>query len=192
MRRRPSPAFAVLLLALTALRPAAAEPSSIGGLVEILPPQPGKEACFTRRYDAAHLARHPQQRITRMTFMLRVSSYATEGRTQPAARLEERVYYQFGLAVQRRGEKRTLRTSGNCSGDDKIRCAVDCDGGGVEIARSGESLLVTLDNERGIQMLGDCDGAKGVWIKAGVDDKVFRVDPAPAETCKALAKELAP
>jgi hypothetical protein len=194
MRRCPSLVLAALVLALTAsgLRPGAAEPSSIGGLVKIVPPESGKETCYARRYDEAHLARHPQQRITRMAFLLRVSSYSTEGRTQPAARLEERVYYQFGLAVQRRGKKRTLRTSGNCAGSDKISCAVDCDGGSVEIAKSGESLLVTLDNERGIQMFSDCDGAKGVWVKAGTDDKVFRVDPAPAEACKALAKDLAP
>ena len=191
----PTRRLLVLVACVTGLMTSAVAPAtaqSIGALVTILPPEPGNQACFARSYDAAHLARHPHQRITRMAFMLRVSSYSTEGPTQPAPRLEERVYYQFGMAVQRRGETRTLRASGNCSGNDKIGCHVDCDSGGVEIARSGESILVTLDNERGIQMLGDCDGAKGVWIKAGVDDKVFRVDPAPAEACKALAKDLAP
>ena len=47
--------------------------------------------------------------------------------------------------------------------------------------------MLTLDNERGIRMEGDCDG-KAVWVKAGADDKQFRLDPAPAAACKALAK----
>jgi hypothetical protein len=188
MRQRPSLILAACLFAITAgARPGAAQ--AIDGLVRILPPEPGNQACFARAYDDAHLKRHPHQRITRMAFLLRVSRYDTD---KPGAKPEDRVYYQFGLAVQRRGETRILRASGNCAGKDRITCAVDCDSGAVEIARSGESLLVTLDNERGIQMLGDCDGAKGVWIKAGIDDKVFRIDPAPADACRALTKELAP
>src|SRR5262249_9672211 len=35
---------------------------------KILPPEPGRKACWRRVYDAKHLAAHPQQKITELTF----------------------------------------------------------------------------------------------------------------------------
>jgi hypothetical protein len=190
---RPLP---VVLLACSLFAPAAraqapapqAEPSILAKLTDIVPPEPGRQACFTRAYDKAHLAQHPRQRVTQLAFLLRATSYAHEGKTQPT-KLEERVYYQFALSLKRRGERRALTTAGNCFGGKGISCAVDCDGGGVTLEANGQSLLVRL-MEHGIKMEGDCDG-KAVWVKPGADDKVFRVEKAAPEACKALAEDLA-
>src|SRR5262249_25310954 len=46
---------------------------------KILPPEPGRKACWRRVYDAKHLAAHPQQKITELTFFLRVSGYDAGG-----------------------------------------------------------------------------------------------------------------
>jgi hypothetical protein len=42
---------------------------------KILPPEPGRKACWRRVYDAKHLTAHPQQKVTELTFFLRVSGY---------------------------------------------------------------------------------------------------------------------
>ena len=163
-----------------------AEPSILAKLSDIVPPEPGRQACFTRTYDKAHLAQHPRQRVTQLTFLLRAANYDFDGKTQPT-KLEERVYYQFALSLKRRGERTTLTTAGNCFGGKGISCSVDCDGGGVTLEANGQSLLVRIV-EHGIKMEGDCDG-KAVWVKPGADDKVFRVEQAAPEACKAPAKE---
>jgi hypothetical protein len=46
---------------------------------KILPPEPGRKACWRRVYDAKHLAAHPQQKVTELTFFLRVSGYDAGG-----------------------------------------------------------------------------------------------------------------
>ncbi len=171
----------------TPARPA--EESVLARLTDIVPPEPGRQACYTRAYDKAHLAQHKRQRVTQIAFLLRVASYDFEGRAKPE-KLEERVHYQFAMSLKRRGERRMLVTSGGCFGGKGISCSVDCDGGGVTLEQSGESLLVRIA-EHGIKMEGDCDG-KSVWVNPGADDKVFRVEKAAPEACKALAKELAP
>ena len=48
---------------------------------KILPPEPGRKACWHRVYDAKHLAAHPQQKVTELTFFLRVSGYDAGGVT---------------------------------------------------------------------------------------------------------------
>jgi len=69
---------------------------------------------------------------------------------------------------------------------------VDCDGGSVELDKlpPAGSLIVRLNNDNGITMYHDCDQGEGVVVKAGADDKVFRLDKAASEACRALeAKE---
>jgi hypothetical protein len=179
----------VLAATAQAQTPAAAEePSILAKLTDILAPEPGQQVCYVRAYDKAHLAQHPRQRVTRMAFLLRAAGYEFD-KAAPPARLEERVYYQFALSLKRRGERQTLTTAGGCSGGKGISCAVDCDGGGVTLEQNGASLLVRI-MEHGIKMEGDCDG-KAVWVKPGADDKVFRIEKAAPEACKALAEELA-
>jgi hypothetical protein len=176
-----------MALALTgAAAPVAAQngPPSVNKLFELIPPESGRKICYTRRYDAAHLRAHPKQQVTALTFIVRVQQYEDISR---AKRPEDKVYFQFALSIQRRGEKRSLRTSGNCfGGPGGIACDVDCDGGGVDLERlpQGDALLMRL-RERGIHMYGDCDG-DGVWVRPGEDDKAFRLQKAAVSICRAL------
>jgi hypothetical protein len=151
-------------------------------LLSILAPEPGKTACYARRYDAAHLRQHPRQRITAMSFRLAVEAY--DPPSEKAERPEDKVYYTFSMTVNRRGDKRRLYTAGDCSGGDTISCAVDCDGGYVTLDKKppADTLIVRL-NDDGIVMFHDCDEGKGVPVKAGADDKVFRLSKAPDNLC---------
>jgi hypothetical protein len=94
---------------------AAAEPApGVAALMTLLAPQPGSKACYVRSYDGAHLRAHPKQRITAMKFLLGVKGYDPKpaGATNP----EDLYYYTFSMSVARRGDKRLLRTSGDCMG----------------------------------------------------------------------------
>lgn len=183
-------AFGALVTLMATCGPAAAQTERIGALIPILAPQAGNQACYSRAYDSAHLKAHPKQRITAMKFLLSVAAYDPKpaGATKP----EELYYYTFAMSVSRRGDKRLLRTAGDCSGTDTILCAVDCDGGSVTLDKMppANSLIVRLNNENGITMFHDCDeGKNAVVVKAGADDKVFRLDKVAADVCKGLQQE---
>lgn len=170
--------------------PAAAEgPESIANLVGILAPEPGHKACYRRVYDKAHLAAHPKQTVTGITFLIRVVRYDAQGERYhtPATKPDDWIGYQFALAVQRRGEARTLRTAGDCFGFESARCSVDCDGGGVTLEKAApDGLVVRVASDYGIRMSGACEG--GVMLKPGADDKAFRLTKVADRLCAALEK----
>jgi hypothetical protein len=155
---------------------------------KILPAEPGRKACWRRVYDAKHLATHPRQKVTQLTFFLRVSGYDAGGAY--VFKNPDHIYYNFALSLKRRGDKRTLATSGDCLGEKTIDCSVDCDRGGVTVDRSSSSDGLSIRfYVRGIAFGGDCDTTPGTWVRPGADDKVFNLDPAPMEACKTLGKE---
>ncbi len=78
---------------------------------KILPPEPGRKACWRRIYDVKHLAAHPRQKVTELTFFLRVSGYDVGGHY--VFRNPDHIYYNFALSLKRRGDKRALATSGD-------------------------------------------------------------------------------
>jgi hypothetical protein len=155
---------------------------------KILPPEPGRKACWHRVYDAKHLAQHPQQKVTELTFFLRVSGYDVGGGY--VFKNPDHILYNFAFALKRRGNKSALATSGDCLGEKTVQCVVDCDGGGITIDKlpSGDGLSISLHDD-GIAFGGDCDTTTGTWVRPGADDAVFHVDPAPVEACKTLEKK---
>ena len=154
---------------------------------KILPPEPGRKACWRRVYDAKHLAAHPQQKITELTFFLRVSGYDAGGAY--VFKNPHHIFYNFAFSLKRRGNKRALATGGDCLGGKTAECVVDCDGGGITIDKlpSGEGLSIGL-HSGGIAFGGDCDTTTGTWVRPGADDKVFHLDRAPEGACKTLEK----
>jgi hypothetical protein len=112
---------------------------------KILPPEPGRKACWRRVYDANHLAAHPQQKVTELTFFLRVSGYDAGGRY--VFKNPDHIMYNFAISLKRRGNKRALTTSGDCLGEKTVQCVVDCDSGGVTIDNlpSGDGLSIGLE-----------------------------------------------
>jgi hypothetical protein len=155
---------------------------------KILPPEPGRKACWHRVYDAKHLAAHPQQKVTELTFFLRVSGYDAGG--SYIFKNPDHIFYNFAISLKRRGNKRALAIGGDCLGDNAVECVVDCDGGGVTIDKlpSGDGLSISLEGD-GIAFGGDCYTTRGTWVRPGSDDKVFHLDPVSVEACKTLEKE---
>lgn len=150
-------------------------------------------ACFVRKYDADHLARHPDQKVTGMKLLF--TSELFEGNTS----LEQ----HFRLGVSFRSKRGAYDSSGSCSyfhpedAPREIRygCGVDCDGGGINIAmgKDDKSTIVRLDRVR-IWQNNKPDDEAGGELTAGKDDAIFRLDRASLDECKSLVtdrKELA-
>jgi hypothetical protein len=156
-------------------------------------PKASTYACFVRRYDTDHLARHPHQKVTSMKLLF--TSELFEGNTE----LER----HFRLGVTFRNKRGAYDSSGSCNhfrpedAKDEIRfgCGVDCDGGGISIGmgKDDNSVLVRLSRVR-IWQNNKPDEEAGDELVAGKDDAIFRLDRASLEECRSLVtdrKELA-
>lgn len=147
-------------------------------------------ACFVRRYDAAHLGRHPQQKVSAMKLLVSVEK-------QPD---QEELGFSFRLGVKFRSRAANFDTAGECD-DAKasevregiaLRCFVDCDGGGlgVALAPDDKSLTIKLDAIRIFPAAAKADADDEddhEMLEGGTDDRVFRLDRADLEACKSLA-----
>ena len=150
-------------------------------------------ACFVRRYDAAHLARHPKQKVGAMKLL--VTAEIPDG--------EKDLSYSFRLGVKYRHRGGDFDSSGYCnhalaegSGDEiRLGCGVDCEGGGIDVAlsRDDRSAIVRLERIRIWQNNNPDDEAEEALV-AGADDRIFRLDRADSRECASLLtdrKELA-
>lgn len=150
-------------------------------------------ACFVRRYDAAHLARHSLQKVSAMTLLI----------TAETVPEDKALNYSFRLGVKFRQRPGSFDSSGDCGhpmtsqvSADKLQlgCGVDCDGGGisVELSNADKSTLVRLDSIR--IWRNNKPEEEGLDLSGGADDRIFRLDRASLNQCKTLVtdrKELA-
>ena len=155
----------------------------------------GQEACFGRVYDAAHLKKHPRQRVT--AFHLFRDFTPDENKETPQESRETLVAEDGdgGIRVTayvRFRDRPGLFFNGLHCGSSltggKVRCGIDCDGGGFFLKDGGKSLL--LENQ-GFVVVGGCGASEDEeenrdFVKPGADDKVFRLEPLPAAQCRAL------
>ncbi len=138
-------------------------------LEDILAPRPDTSVCWERIYTDAHLAKHPRQKVTKVSFGL----FYYEMEHHEAGKGN----YSFSIDFTTR--ERTGGAGGQCFEDDqgKVTCGGDCDSGGLTIRNSGSkgSLLVELTS--GGMTLTDCGEDSGYFMSAEPDDKLFLVHP---------------
>lgn len=151
-------------------------------------------ACFVRRYDAEHLARHPKQKVAAMKLLISAEGDKESMQIQNSFRLGFRYRHRAG----------EFDSSGSCGshavllkdGDEvRLGCGVDCEGGGIEVALSkdNKSAIVRLEQIRVWQNNKPDDEAERSLV-AGADDKIFRLDRTANSDCASLVtdrKELA-
>jgi hypothetical protein len=184
------PALIMLVLLLT--DPAVAQPvppGQEGELGKLLAPVHGRKICFARTYDAAHLKKHPKQKVTALLFRLEYHRHDPDPPHYPQG---QRNYY-FRMAAKLKGQPKTLYAAGECvPGGKSIGCGVECDGGGVAVERDakGEAIIIRLEDR--IRMTLGCDGddeASTVDLTGGADDKVFRLAKADLATCRPVDRK---
>jgi len=157
--------------------------------------QPGKlaYACFVRKYDLDHLARHPKQKVAAMKLLTTVE-YQDE---------TKELQYSFRLGFRYRHRSGDFDTSGSCrhalfeenGREIRFGCGVDCEGGGIGVALSKDdkSAVVRLERVRVWQNNKPDDDAEQSLV-AGADDRIFRLDRVDNADCASLVtdrKELA-
>ncbi|WP_157961668.1 hypothetical protein [Acuticoccus kandeliae] len=140
----------------------------------------GADACWVRDYDNAHLARHPDQTVTRMALSLDVF-HDSDPQTPSLG---------FLLTARRRGGDGEPGAVGRCQQrDDGVACYAECDGGGFLLRRASSPGAILLDMRHvGWLRLHDCDETEGDTprnppLTPGKDDAVFRLDAAPMARC---------
>jgi hypothetical protein len=192
---RPALAAFSVLFPLGGFTPALAQPvppGKEGELGKLLPPVHDQKVCFARTYDAAHLKQHPKQTVRSVLFQVRYHRHDPEKETPEGQR-----NYYFGMAAKVRGQKKTLYASGECvPGPGKIRCGVECDGGGVDLQRDAKTggIVISFDrlNDR-IRMTVGCDADeddKTFDLTPGADDKIFRLSRADLSACRSLNRQM--
>lgn len=150
-------------------------------------------ACFVRRYDAEHLARHPKQKVASMKLLV---SAETDGE-------DKQLHNSFRLGFRYRHRSGDFDSSGSChhtvltkeGNEVRLGCGVDCEGGGIGIALSKDdkSTIVRLDSVR-VWLHNKPDEEAERSLVAGSDDGIFRLDRTDNSECAALVtdrKELA-
>lgn len=140
-------------------------------------------ACFVRRYDAAHLAQHPKQKVSAMKVLVTAETHPNE----PMA-------YAYKIGVQFRNKPGHFDGGSSCShyvDDDGKKaviftCDMECGGGGIEIAAGKDDKSINLK----LDVIAVYDRkhpkADAVTLEGGKDDRVFRLDRVDLAECAEL------
>jgi hypothetical protein len=144
-------------------------------------------ACFTRVYDAGHLAKQPQQNVRTMLLMVRAD-------TDPpryAVRLGV-TFRKSGAHFESAGDCGALHDAADGSGAAAAaHCGVDCDGGSIDVAiKDAKSVLVSIPTGARIWR-ANSDNDSDQRKRFGRDDKVFRLDKTALTECLRLADDSA-
>jgi hypothetical protein len=141
--------------------------------------------CFSRVYDATHLAQHPRQNVRTMLLLVK-------GNIE-----EDTPSYQLRVSVTFRKSGSHFESAGSCGsihdadkgGSGIAHCGVDCDGGQIDVSIKDEkSVLLSIPEGARFWRAGsdnDTDQRK----RFGADDKVFRLDKTALTECLSLADD---
>jgi hypothetical protein len=144
-------------------------------------------ACFSRVYDAPHLAQHPRQNVRTMLLLVRANSESD----QPKYELRLGVTFRkSGTHFESAGDCGSIHDTSDVGGSAAAaHCGVDCDGGSIDVAiKDAKSVLVSIPYGARIWRAhsdNDSDQAK----RFGADDKAFRLDKTALTECLRLADD---
>lgn len=135
----------------------------------------GGALCFGKSYSASHLASRAHRSQTVKDIKVKLSIDNTFG-TSNMIEI---------MVKQKNAPAKKLRQAMTCmESEGKVHCAVDCDGGSVEIAALEEGQLTIVNN--GFILKGGCgeEEDETVYLRnlRGGDD-VFVLNEAPMSTC---------
>ncbi|ODT72222.1 MAG: hypothetical protein ABS75_05385 [Pelagibacterium sp. SCN 63-23] len=160
------------IVALLASAPALAQ-------APVIEERDGANGCWRRQYDAAHLAAHPDQQVTAMSLAL---VYRDRADGYP--------YYAYTLDVALRNGRKGAASSTCDPMEGKLRCSVECDGGGVDVSRRDDgNVRVDLEAVGYIVLTGGCgseEEEETFELTSGLDDKLFLLHAVDAKQCKAM------
>jgi hypothetical protein len=126
-------------------------------------------ACFARTYDAAHLAAHPHQTVTR--FFVGEAGAAWRPTQTPG-------HFNVAFGFQIVGRSDTYAGLGICTpSGDRAACDIEGDGGAFTISRHDDGLRIDATR---IEVEGANDFSPDL---AAADNRVMLLHPAAAPAC---------
>lgn len=141
--------------------------------------------CYVRDYSDRHLRANPRQTVKQIKIKLSQYKYDEQQPSQPI----------LSIQVKRKGEKNVWNNSVSCQdwksedGSPTVFCAVECDGGSVEMTGFNSKGMLLLKNN-GILLYGGCGADENgnevepifLTSKPGGDDK-FVIPNAGVNEC---------
>lgn len=124
--------------------------------------------CYARDYDKAHLAKHVEQRVTRITVRLQADNGSG-----------------IGVGLWFRGDKRQWWAGGGCRQQGaEFACTLDGDGGKLTATQTAKGIRLDVP-VAGIQVEHpDSAGNASFQAVDGPEHRVFLLWPAPEATCE--------
>lgn len=138
----------------------------------------GKGAsCYERQYTAEHLKSHPQQTVSYIKFEHKEFDYGGNRFNANTGLVI------FELTAQFTDSKRKFSNGGECRPDNgKLRCQIECDGGGFVLEHKNADSLLLKTGRHGIAISG-CDASNFKNISRETDDKVFLIHRLSRNKC---------
>lgn len=126
-------------------------------------------ACYARTYDAAHLAAHPRQTVTRFFI-------GDPGAAWRASQAPGEIVVLFGFELL--GRSNLYTGVAVCEPtENHVQCAIEGDGGNFALAANGDGLRVTATR---VQVEGATDFSPDI---AQADNRVMLLHPAQSSQC---------
>ncbi|OCC05033.1 hypothetical protein BA190_10580 [Labrys sp. WJW] len=124
--------------------------------------------CYARDYDAAHLVKHVEQRVTRITVRLLADNGSG-----------------IGIGLWFRGDKRQWWAGGGCRQQGAVfTCTLDGDGGKLTATQNAKGIRLDVPGA-GIQVEHpDAQGNASFQAVDGPEHRVFLLWPAPEAACE--------
>lgn len=124
--------------------------------------------CYARDYDNAHLIKHIDQRVTRITVRL----LADNGTG-------------VGVGLWFRGDKRQWWAGGGCKQQGQtFTCTLDGDGGTLKATQNAKGIRLDVP-EAGLQVEHpDAQGNASFQTVDGPEHRIFLLWPAPEAACQ--------
>jgi hypothetical protein len=146
-------------------------------------------ACFSRVYEAEHLAQHPQQNVRTMLLLVTGSSDGDSGASYGLTLGV--IFRKSGVHFESAGNCGSIHDTSTTGGSAGAHCGVDCDGGSIDVAiKDARSVLVSIPEGARLWRAGsDGDEPGNTRKRFGADDKVFRVDKVALTQCLPLADD---
>jgi hypothetical protein len=153
----------------------------------------GRDACFSRVYDADHLRAHPNQKIQRIFFLYGHDPVSRPNEEPPP---HQNASYSGFLATTMRGESKPQWAGAFCRGQDSgdgkssgVHCGMECDRSMGDLKRDakGGLLLSGLPEDLYLDAGAQESLSKAEYKRQafGADDDNFNLAPQPLDVCKA-------
>lgn len=159
-----------------------------------------QDACFGKVFDAAHLQRHPDQRIAGIHVFRRPAPAPgpDQGTSQDGAKsapLRNSAPIDVSALISFRDREGAVRNGLSCRPDDsgRLQCGVDCDTGRFMLERDGSRGLILRN--AGFAPSGGCGelaGSAEIAVAPGKADALFRLPKLAPEVCRAQLRKAAP